>query len=271
MVCRQCGERYLQKERRCFVLDKQNRKTPWVRWKPFRGWRMDELPIPQKKVYRGISVVNTVETVGLLWDFIKSRNFKFCLYDNGGDGTGMDADDHAAQKFYLSEPFIPKDFFPPEYWNEYHALDKSALRLWRNSTYRLAECDEDFYSFLKLGLGMSMGVAAFFNTFIPFAEIYQHMHHGSFDHRLSASCELFIETAGHDNWYLDIYSKDKTMLETLAQIYTVGNYQVCRVIADDSGDDAVYEFHGFLEKISKSSPPVPNKVFDWNLYNDTED
>ena len=50
-------------------------------------------------IYRGIAVVNTNDTGEILFDFIKEQQYKFCLYDNGGDTTGLDCDSLLQRNF----------------------------------------------------------------------------------------------------------------------------------------------------------------------------
>ena len=221
-------------------------------------------------IYRGIAVVNTNDTGEILFDFIKEQQYKFCLYDNGGDTTGLDCDSPLTEKFYLSEPLIPKDFFPSEYWTMHHKLNKSILRLWRYETYRLAECNEEFYTFLKMGLGMNMYISAFFKSFVPYTEIFRHMSFGVFDYTLADLCELVIEIQGPDSWAFNSLSNNRGLLAALETQFAEKNIQTCKCMMSDNYHDVEYELKYLHEKISKCSPPVPNKKFDWDHYNAKE-
>lgn len=222
-----------------------------------------------QNIYRGIAVVNTNDTGEILFNFIKEQQYRFCMYDNGGDGTGCDPDSPLVEKFYLSKAFIPEEFFPPEYLKDYHRCNKR-YKLFHPSFFsppslKLAQCNEEFYSFLKLCLGMSMYVTAFFNTFIPYPVMYRHISKNS-ERGLIPSCELFIEPQGHDSWCLSIFSNNDATIAALSEKYTAENFQVCRCMADDSWAEPEYEFSIFYEKISKESPSVLNKKFNWDLY-----
>lgn len=191
------------------------------------------------KTYRGIAVVNAADTCEILFNFIKSERYKFCLYDNSNCVPGNAFEDALWKKFGVTDnAFIPAEFFPAEYLSVHQEKSqKPKGRSFRDyhpsPTHRLAECSEEFYAFLRMYFNVGHSTIIFFDTFVSYAEVYDLISDtGPYEYRLIDLCELYIKPYGCDCDYRNIFSKESATITKLEAKFVKENFQVSKCMTN---------------------------------------